>query len=79
MSKGAAIGAVIREARKGAGLSQAELAQKVGYANQSSISYLETGALELSIETAVRIAGACGVPPERLVADLARATEQVPA
>lgn len=64
-------GEVIRKARIAAGLSQAELARRVGFANQSTISFLERGVRRLDVETAVRIADAIGAERSRFLADVA--------
>lgn len=66
-------GQVIREARQAAGLSQAELSRRVGFASNASISNLELGKGPLAFDVAVRIANACGVPPAEFLATIAAA------
>jgi transcriptional regulator with XRE-family HTH domain len=51
-------GALLREARRRAGLSQAELGQRVGRA-QTQIARWERGAVEPSVETLRRLVNAC--------------------
>lgn len=55
-----AIGSNIRMVRNAAGISQTELANRVG-SNKSAISRYENGAQRLSLETLMRIADALGV------------------
>lgn len=68
-------GAVIRTAREAAGVSQAELAKRVGFATNASISNLEANKQTLSVDTAVKIASALGIPPARFLADLSGAVD----
>lgn len=59
----AAIGTRVRQARKLAGLSQHELAIRVGYTAANAISKLETGrTASIDILLLDRVAEACGVP-----------------
>jgi transcriptional regulator with XRE-family HTH domain len=51
---------LIRSARREAGLSQSELAKRVG-SKQSVVSRWETGADEPRLSTLVRVLGACGL------------------
>ena len=53
----------IRKTRLRAGLTQAELARRVG-TTQSAISRLESGRVRPSLETLERLAKACGVTLE---------------
>lgn len=62
------IGPAIRDARQRAGLSQAELAKRLEFANQTSISNIERGAQRVDVETLIRIAQACDTDPAALVA-----------
>lgn len=43
------IGKRIREARESAGLSQRELAEKIGYESSTAISYIESGERKVSV------------------------------
>jgi transcriptional regulator with XRE-family HTH domain len=63
-------GALIREARRRAGLTQAELAERLG-TTQSAIARLERGGTEPSFERVVDAARACGLElvPQLLPAD----------
>ena len=54
---------VIQKTRQRAGLTQADLAQRVG-TTQSAISRLENGRVRPSIETIERLAKACGATLE---------------
>lgn len=58
----------IRNLRKAAGLTQAELARRVA-CNQSEISRLERGERLMSVRMLKAIARALGVPPSALLAD----------
>ncbi|MGZ5294171.1 MAG: helix-turn-helix domain-containing protein [Actinomycetota bacterium] len=63
-------GTLIREARRRAGLTQAELAERLG-TTQSAIARLERGATEPSYERVARAVDACGLElvPQLLHAD----------
>jgi len=55
------LGAIMRYLREQRGLSQAELAQRLGYANRSRLSQIEgVEGLALSLETIARYANALG-------------------
>lgn len=54
-------GIAIRDAREEAGLSQTELAARVGMA-QSALSRIEAGRANLTLGTLQRVADALGVP-----------------
>ncbi|MBP2472226.1 DNA-binding XRE family transcriptional regulator/quercetin dioxygenase-like cupin family protein [Crossiella equi] len=62
----AGIGAVIREARKRAGLTATELASATGL-SQAFLSHLETGRSAPSIATLYRLAEALDLPPQDLL------------
>lgn len=62
---------IVRNARKRAGLTQAELAGRLGK-SQSEIGRWERGEVQPSFETLQRIAGACGLD---LVAQLYNADD----
>lgn len=66
-------GEIIRAARTKAGVSQAELARRIGYTNQSSVSQIERGVIGLDMETAVRIADALGTARGEFLEELAGA------
>lgn len=68
-------GNIIKAARERAGLSQAALANRVGFATNASISNLESGKHTLTVDTAIRIAAACGVPPAEFLAQIAEAND----
>jgi transcriptional regulator with XRE-family HTH domain len=63
-------GTLIREARRRAGLTQAELAERLG-TTQSAIARLERGGTEPSYERVAHVAKACGLElvPQLLPAD----------
>lgn len=52
----------LRQARKAAGLTQADLAERVGL-NRATISKYESGDIDLSIKTICDLAAALGVHP----------------
>ncbi len=52
----------LKQARKAAGLTQADLAERVGL-NRATISKYESGDIDLSIKTVCDIAAALGVHP----------------
>ncbi len=58
----------IRNARKAVGLTQAELARRVG-CDQSEISRLERGERLMSVRMLTAIARALEIPPSALLAD----------
>jgi len=62
------IGAVIRASRKALGMSQMELAEKIGVSYQQIQKY-EKGINELSLARASQILKALGLPPESFFAD----------
>lgn len=53
-------GIIVREARRRAGLSQAELARRAG-TTQSAIARLERGGTEPSLDRVVELLRACGL------------------
>lgn len=61
-------GVIVREARRRAGLRQAELAALVG-TTQSAIARLERGSTEPSFERVVDLVAACGLAMVPQVAD----------
>ena len=64
-------GSIVREARRRAGLKQAELAARSG-TTQSAIARIERGSTEPSFERVTALVGACGLT---LVASLKDADE----
>lgn len=54
---------LVREARRRAGLSQAELANRAG-TTQSAISRLESGRPDVSLNEVIRLIGLCGLDLE---------------
>lgn len=71
-------GEVIREARLAAGLSQAELAKRVG-TNQSAVSFIERGRRIPDVAIVARIADAVGTPRREFLARIADAMADRPA
>lgn len=71
-------GQVIRKARIAAGLSQAELAKRVG-TNQSAVSFIERGRRIPDVATVARIADAVGAPRQEFLARIADAMVDRPA
>ena len=63
------IGRGLRRARAGAGMSQSGLSAAAGL-DQSSLSRYEQGLREPTLDVALRIAEAVGVPPADLVGEL---------
>ena len=63
------MGKLIRQARKNAGLMQAELAEKVGI-SINSVRLYESCRLTPKVETLRKIANACGVPLSYFIPDL---------
>lgn len=57
----------IKEARKAAGLTQSELAEKLGV-NRATVSKYESGDIDISIRQLARIAEILGVPVQDLMA-----------
>lgn len=72
-------GQVIRDARLAAGLSQTELARRLGYASNATVSNLELDRAPLTIDVAVRIAQACNVPTTEFLAAIAEGAAHVAA
>lgn len=60
----------IRELRKERGWSQADLAEKVGYADKSMISRIENGKIDLKLPQLEEFAKVFGVPSSELVGDV---------
>lgn len=56
-------GALVREARRRAALTQAELAVRAG-TTQSAIARLESGRTSPSYDTVLRLVGLCGFTPD---------------
>ncbi len=53
----------IRITREIKGMTQSELAKKVGYSNHSAIAKIEAGQHDITIKTLEKIANALNVPP----------------
>ena len=68
-------GEIIKRARIAAGLSQQALAERVGFATNASVSNLERGRHALTVDTAIRIAVACGIQPTDFLTELSEATD----
>ena len=56
----------IKETRIKRGLTQEQLAEKLGYNNRSSINKIEKNTYEIGLETLIRIAKALNVSPAYL-------------
>ena len=56
----------IKDAREAAGISQAELAERIGTTRQQIGKY-ETGEQDMTVARLVQIATALGVEPDRLI------------
>ena len=67
----ASLGRVLRSQRKEKGLSQEELAHRVGL-DRTYISLLERGLRQPTLGTIVKISSALEIPPEDFVAELGR-------
>ena len=57
------IGKLIRERRKELGMTQEELAKRLGYKDKSAISKIEKDKNDVSQSNLVKISDALGVPP----------------
>ena len=64
-------GAVLREARRGRGVTQERLAEAVGV-DRTYISMLERGVHQPSLSVFLRLADALGVAPEEFVGGVVR-------
>ena len=58
------LGGRIRELRRKAGLTQSELAERIGYSTKASISKIESDVLDVNQSTIVALAKALGVTPQ---------------
>lgn len=67
----AALAAAVAELRKGAGLTQRQLADAVGR-EQSYVGRIETGQRRVDLVEWVALCPACGADPEREVARLVK-------
>jgi len=70
----ARLGANVRSIRVGAGLSQAVLAERIGF-TRASVSNLEAGRQRIALHLFVQIAQALGVEPSRLLPGLSSRPE----
>ena len=61
------LGGRIRELRRKAGLTQSELAERIGYSTKASISKIESDVLDVNQSTIVALAKALGVTPSTLM------------
>jgi Zn-dependent peptidase ImmA (M78 family)/transcriptional regulator with XRE-family HTH domain len=66
------IGERIRRARESAGLSQQELAKRIGYSSSATISHFESGERKISILDLQQIAQTLGLPTEYFLQDEAQ-------
>lgn len=64
-------GEALATMRRAAGLSQAQLGERMGHAGRTGISNMEQGLMPMSREMAERIAKACGADPAPLLAVVA--------
>lgn len=69
-----AIGARIRDAREKAGLSQHELAQRLGYASPATVSNMEAGERRITVVDLSSVSEALGVPLDRFLPVAAEAS-----
>ena len=69
-----ALGAVVTRLRINSGLSQARLAENLGY-SVSYISKLERGEMNPTLRTLFDVADALGVSPDNIVRDVMRTFE----
>ena len=60
------LGGLVRKYRLKAGLTQLELAKKVGYTSHVSIVHLETGRQGAPLETIKEVARLLGIPKKEL-------------
>lgn len=63
-----AFGQALREARRGAGLTQRHVAERVGL-QRTSITNIERGTQHISLHQLFLLAGAVGVRPDELLPD----------
>lgn len=56
------------KARADAGLSQAQVAQRLGFTSSSVISHYESGKREITVETLFRLCDVYHVQPEQVIA-----------
>lgn len=75
----ASLGARIRFAREQAGLTQVELAQRIGLADAQSVSNYERGRTDVPRQRLRRIAAVTGKPLAFFVAEQEQAAEQLSA
>lgn len=68
------LGSNIRSIRVSAGLSQADLAERIGF-TRASVSNLEAGRQKIALHLFVRITQALGVEPVKLLPDLSSPSE----
>ncbi len=61
------MGERIRRLRKRCGLTQVEMAKKIGLAQQNLVSHYETGRLKLNAEMVARFAQALGVTCDEII------------
>ena len=66
---------MIKEARKGSGVSQAELSEKIGI-SRPYLSQIEAGERPLKANLQMKIAGVLGVEPEALISFGATSREE---
>ena len=62
-----AIGARIRDAREKAGLSQQELAQRLGYSSPATVSNMEAGERRITVVDLSSVSEALGIPLDRFL------------
>jgi transcriptional regulator with XRE-family HTH domain len=63
-----ALGRAVRTLREGAGLSQEQLAERCGL-HRTYVGGIERGERNVSFSNLLKLAGALGVKPSRLLAD----------
>lgn len=63
---------IIRQLRLDSGMTQGELAEKIGYKSKASIHLFENGERKLTFDTAIALARLFDVPLEYLAGDCTR-------
>ena len=69
-------GPVLRQLREGEGLTQEQLAYRVGHNTPSYIGFLETGTRHPSLHMVLRLAHALGVKPSEMMAEMEKRQEE---
>jgi transcriptional regulator with XRE-family HTH domain len=70
MKKYSGFGAVLRRLRFEKGLSQEELAERIGMASHAHLSRLESGRAQPSVEMLFRLSDALEVPASAIISEM---------